>query len=323
VALSLKERAYVFNTKFQRKITPKDVRKVYKGRKVTMQKMKRYPGKLNPIPLTYEEQIIQLHELNYQVQEAITNGFEIIFVDESTFNPKKLDHQVWAPSGQPFPINDKWAKGQYVACMAGISCESGLVHQMYKYQAFTSNDVGEFLIRLRQKCGSKKIAVFWDNASIHTAKFTQAVATSDDVLIPLIRNIAYRPDLNPAEWLWKNAKIEFRRIMMYFKAQPESYMLDIMATVENSVESATHEKIKSWVLVGHTNIRKCRTTYDMLPGWREMYPGTSVPVLMINDMAEESEESQEVEQNISDFQGSSGSDLSEDAPLEHLDVLNQ
>ena len=40
---------------------------------------------------------------------------------------------------------------------------------MYKVGAgFNSEDIADFLMRLRAKVGKhKKIAVFWDNASIH------------------------------------------------------------------------------------------------------------------------------------------------------------
>jgi transposase len=95
-----------------------------------------------------------------------------------------------------------------------------LLYADYKYTAFDSDDVVNFLLRMRElHKPDDKIAVFLDNASIHKSKATQARAADPDINIKLIYNIPYRPDLNGIEFFWGYAKRAYRKHLMQYKAE--------------------------------------------------------------------------------------------------------
>ena len=81
----------------------------------------------------------------------------------------------------------------------------------------------EMLRGIRQRIGSGKIAVFWDNAPIHTAHRLRAAAASDDIKIELAFNAAYRPDCNGIEYVWGMFKSNYRRFTDNFKARNVPY----------------------------------------------------------------------------------------------------
>jgi transposase len=81
---------------------------------------------------------------------------------------------------------------------------------MYKLgAAFKGDDISDFLKTLRAKSGKhKKLAVFWDNASIHK-KPAREVAPG--LKIEVIWNAPYRPDLNGIEFFWRRVKNAYRK----------------------------------------------------------------------------------------------------------------
>ena len=56
---------------------------------------------------------------------------------------------------------------------------------------------------------NKKIALFWDNASIHKSSKTKAFLINHN--IKSILNVPYKPDYNAIENFWAEAKKEFRK----------------------------------------------------------------------------------------------------------------
>ena len=65
-------------------------------------------------------------------------------------------------------------------------------------------DVGEFLITIRQKNPNKEIVIFCDNFNSHKANYTKKIA--EDISINLVFLPKYSPDLNPIEYIWKSIK---------------------------------------------------------------------------------------------------------------------
>ena len=104
----------------------------------------------------------------------------------------------------------KWTSKKYVAVFAAISERSGCLLQMYKLGgAFRGEDISAFLVQLRRRAGKhKKLAVFWDNASIHNQPSS---VTAPLHRIEVIKNAPYRPDLNGIEFFWKNIKFAYRK----------------------------------------------------------------------------------------------------------------
>ena len=74
----------------------------------------------------------------------------------------------------------------------------GNVHYRYGERSFNAQDMVKILHAVRIAMGpNTKIAIFWDNASIHKSKCVKDTAKSLEV--KLVYNIAYRPDLNGIE----------------------------------------------------------------------------------------------------------------------------
>ena len=96
-------------------------------------------------------------------------GYDIFQCDASVFSPDAFTLSAWAPMGQAPQLPKKWSSKQYVAVFTGISERSGCYVQLYKIGgAFKASDIDGFLVQLRLRVGKhKKLAVFWDNASIH------------------------------------------------------------------------------------------------------------------------------------------------------------
>ena len=103
----------------------------------------------------------------------------------------------------------KWSKKEYVAVFCGISIKEGCAVQKYNVgKAFNADDIHDFLRELRIRAQVRhKVAVFWDNASIHIA---QANTTAPELKIKVIRNAPYRPDLNGIEFFWGRIKRFYR-----------------------------------------------------------------------------------------------------------------
>ena len=124
----------------------------------------------------------------------------------------------WAPKGQPPRVPHKWSSKPYVAVFAGISVRSGCLVQMYREgAAFKAVDIDDFLHRLRGRVGKhKKLAVFWDNASIHARPGRE---TAPQLKIEVIRNAPYRPDLNGIELFWGRLKRAYRKELTRLRSQ--------------------------------------------------------------------------------------------------------
>jgi len=65
-------------------------------------------------------------------------------------------------------------------------------------------DFQEFLLKIRERNGEKKIIAILDNFSTHRSKMVINYAKS--LNIDLIFLPAYSPDLNPIEFIWKSIK---------------------------------------------------------------------------------------------------------------------
>jgi len=74
-------------------------------------------------------------------------------------------------------------------------------------------DVGEFLITIRENNPSRKIVLLCDNFSSHRADFTRQIAIEKN--IDLIFLPKYSPDLNPIEYVWKSIKRVISRCFIH------------------------------------------------------------------------------------------------------------
>ena len=95
---------------------------------------------------------------------------------------------------------------------------TGLATKMFKVGgAFKTTDIEHFLECLRSRMTKrKKVAVFWDNASIHIQPGKDAPAKHN---IEVIRNAPYRPDLNGIEFFWGRIKKAYRKEITRLRSQ--------------------------------------------------------------------------------------------------------
>ena len=89
---------------------------------------------------------------------------------------------------------------------------------MYKLgAAFDADDINNFLQQLRQRAGKhKKVAVFLDNARIHSKP---GLITAPQLGIEVIKNAPYRPDLNGIEFFWGRLKMAYRKEITRLRSQ--------------------------------------------------------------------------------------------------------
>lgn len=78
-----------------------------------------------------------------------------------------------------------------------------------------------------------QIAVFWDNARIHTSNVVKAGVADPALNIQLIQNPKYRPDLNGVEFFWYRCKRHYRREIQVAKAYNQTVVN--MTLVQNII----------------------------------------------------------------------------------------
>jgi transposase len=124
---------------------------------------------------------------------------------------------------------------------------------MYKLgEAFKGDDVADFLRRLRARMGKhKKIAVYWDNASIHRRPGSEV---APGLKIPVIWNAAYRPDLNGIEFFWRRVKGVYRSELTRLRAHQLDW--DPEQLVRDCIQQKGFECARDCAAQGWRNLRK-------------------------------------------------------------------
>ena len=74
---------------------------------------------------------------------------------------------------------------------------------------FNSDGTIEFIKDIIEENQDKRIALFWDNASIYKSIKTRSFMINNN--IKSIFNVPYKPDYNAIENVWAEAKKEFRK----------------------------------------------------------------------------------------------------------------
>ena len=112
--------------------------------------------------------------------------------------------------------------------MAAINSIDGMIYTKISKQYFKQADTIEFVKMLIDKNKSKKICLFWDNASVHVGKEISEYLNQIQNL-KVIQNIVYEPENNGIEFLWSKMKHMFRSKLTELKIKSESFDInDIM-----------------------------------------------------------------------------------------------
>ena len=124
---------------------------------------------------------------------------------------------------------------------------------MYKLgAAFDADDINNFLQQLRQRAGKhKKVAVFWDNARIHSKP---GLVTAPQLGIEVIKNTPYRPDLNGIEFFWGRIKVAYRKELLRLRSHGIDW--DQQELVAKMVRDVGFPCARDCATMGWSNLRK-------------------------------------------------------------------
>jgi len=116
--------------------------------------------------------------------------------------------------GEPMVYNRQTINTSPIAVMGAISVQRGKVHFKLVPRSFNSEGVIEFLTEVLAHAEERyiypsRLCIFWDNAGIHRSRAVQEFLTLKN--IKDIKNLPYRPDLNPIERYWAQAKQNFKK----------------------------------------------------------------------------------------------------------------
>ena len=260
--MSLEQRAAALNVKFNQSIGSWDVRALYRGVGISKQRLKRALGPPNPTEKALVKQQLFIDTAKEKFERLSKLGYDIFQLDASVFSAKSFTPSAWALVGQPLQVPHKWVNKKYVAVFAAISERSGCLLQMYKLgKAFNAEDIDGFLERLRLRAGKhKKLAVFWDNASIHNQP---GLVTAPLHRIEVIKNAPYRPDLNGIEFFWQNIKIAYRKELTRLRSHDLPW--DQEELVKRCVRDVGFECARDSAAKGWRNLRKAVLKPPRLP----------------------------------------------------------
>ena len=95
-----------------------------------------------------------------------------------------------------------------------------------------------FIRFLKRSNAGKKIALFLDNCSIHTAKKVKEYLEFKK--IPYVYNLPYSPRFNGIERLWAQMKMRFRDKLATLKVNSQIYQIEaVIEEVKNSISGST------------------------------------------------------------------------------------
>ena len=167
---------------------------------------------------TQADEIMRLRkELAFYAQE----GYELILADESFFNPDSYSCRHWMKSSEPIMKVTRFSPPMpKISVCCAISETYGSICNLYREDSyFDSSHMCELLQSIRDKLGPHaKIAMFWDNASMHRSQVTRQFAAGADIDIHLVFNIRYRCDLQPVEKVFRHAKHAYAKELEHHKA---------------------------------------------------------------------------------------------------------
>ena len=153
---------------------------------------------------------------------------------------------------------------------------------------------------IREAIGrGKKVAVFWDNASIHKAAVVREAAEKEDIDIKLCFNMPYRPDTNGIEYVWRTIKQQYRSAVEGYKARNQFW--NNQALIENLIDQYPDQKAKDNAHYGWRNlanakpIQRLPTEPEPARDWNEQL--RRGPEYYYNDPSDEEEEEAEENEN--------------------------
>ena len=188
--IPLTTRVKLANDKFQLNLKLKDLRQMYKSKKITLQKL--YPTMKPGTRDEPAEQLVEINKMKEEFKHHVGQRRHMIAYDAATFSVNHYHPRHWAPAGEPLTVKQKKQKSQLVCVFCAISVEKGKVHWYARKQsAFDKFDTLSFFKGIISKDRYAEAPVlFGDNSSIHKNDviYEWAEANAD-----LMWSVRYRP----------------------------------------------------------------------------------------------------------------------------------
>lgn len=126
-----------------------------------------------------------------------------------------------------------------VVCGA-ISPQRGRVYFKYGIRSFKAVDVADMFAEIRKVIPKpQKLAIFLDNARIHSGDYIRELVKPRRLDIRLIFNVPYRPDMMGVEFAWADIKRRYRKWVCQHKARGTVY--DHRALVEDVIDTVPND----------------------------------------------------------------------------------
>jgi transposase len=144
-------------------------------------------------------------------KKAETEGYTIVFLDESGFYLLPMAVRTWAPRGQT-PVLRYRLTHDHLSAISAITPQ-GKLYMMVRDHSFQSPDVVRFLKHLLRHIPGKLLIV-WDGSPIHRGHVIKDFLSDGGAArVWLERLPGYAPDLNPDEGVWNYLKrVELKNV---------------------------------------------------------------------------------------------------------------
>ena len=144
-------------------------------------------------------------------KKAETEGYTIVFIDESGFYLLPMAVRTWAPRGET-PVLKYRLTHDHLSAISAITPQ-GKLYMMVQDRSFHSPDVVRFLKHLLRHIPGK-LLIIWDGSTIHRGYAVKDFLSDGATARILLERLpGYAPDLNPDEGIWNYLKrVELKNV---------------------------------------------------------------------------------------------------------------
>jgi transposase len=153
----------------------------------------------------------RMPEVYKEMQDCISEGYEVFVADECNLSWETEYRRVWLPKGKKtvMRVNRQKIKQHYFGALNVSTKKEELVRLDWQ----NTKNIIEALRAITKRYKGKKLCFIWDNATWHRSKELRALLGKNEdgqdnefAHIRFIWLPPYSPDYNPQEHVWKVAK---------------------------------------------------------------------------------------------------------------------
>lgn len=214
--MTMNERVGDLKESMALELSREKLRELYKKAYVTRQRIDTQTQPKDPDQTKMGTQKRNIEFAQHRVSYWVSQGYEVLQIDECVFQSDNGIKTTWAPIAEPIHhASVSMKKAKHATVCAAISTNRGLRYAMVQDGAFDSKGFIRFVKRLLLRCNSTKVALFLDNASYHKSSETydwlMQYHHKPNVRLHWCYNAVSRPDLNGIELYWRLCKEVYRR----------------------------------------------------------------------------------------------------------------